>query len=64
MKLLSYLSWSTTEFLFMISILCSVLFGAYALPIQISNNLGSTQLAILSGTFLQFSPYLSYILDT
>lgn len=51
MKSLSYLRWVSTEFLFMISIMSSVLFGAYALPIQLANNLGNTQLAILSGTF-------------
>lgn len=51
MKSLSYCRWLSTEFLFMISIMCSVLFGAYALPIQLANNLGSTELAILSGTF-------------
>lgn len=51
MKSLSYLRWISTEFLFMISIMSSVLFGAYALPIQLTNNLGNTQLAILSGTF-------------
>lgn len=51
MKSLSYCRWISTEFLFMISIMSSVLFGAYALPIQLANNLGNTQLAILSGTF-------------
>jgi hypothetical protein len=51
MKSLSYFRWISTEFLFMISIMSSVLFGAYALPIQLANNLGNTQLAILSGNF-------------
>ncbi|MBX9889722.1 MAG: MFS transporter [Amoebophilaceae bacterium] len=51
MKSLSYCRWISAEFLFMISIMCSVLFGAYAMPIQLANHLGSTQLAILSGTF-------------
>ena len=55
MKSLSYCRWISTEFLFMISIMSSVLFGAYALPIQLANNLGNTQLAILSGTFLVFA---------
>ncbi|AXA33769.1 MFS transporter [Francisella adeliensis] len=51
MKLLSYLRWGSAELLFTISILCSVFFGAYALPVQLANDISTTQLSILSGIF-------------